>query len=95
VQAQKTIEDLSGKLESLKQWWTSLWSSFRSIAKALWTPKDADLTWAEFFPFLPARLQDFLRRSSQALVRSVLAHFWVLYLDASLEKVVEDGDQEF
>jgi hypothetical protein len=49
----------------------------------------------EFFPFLPSRLWDLLRRSDQALVRSVLAHFWVLYLDASLERVVEDGDQEF
>ena len=35
VQAQRTIEDLSGKLATATENWKALWKSFRSIADAL------------------------------------------------------------
>ena len=40
VHAQKTIEDLSGKLATATENWKALWKSFRSVADALRTPAD-------------------------------------------------------
>ena len=46
VQAQKTIEDLSGKLATATENWKALWKSFRSVAYALRTPADDGQSWA-------------------------------------------------
>ena len=40
VQAQKTIEGLSGKLATATENWNILWKSFRSVADVLRTPAD-------------------------------------------------------
>ena len=46
VQAKKTIKDLSGKLTVSHQRFSTLWKSFKSIAKLLWTPEDDRSSWA-------------------------------------------------
>ena len=40
VQAQKTIEDLSGKLATATENWKALWKFFRLVADVLQTPAD-------------------------------------------------------
>ena len=46
VQAQKTIEDLSGRLATATENWKALWKSFRSVADVLQTPVDDGQSWA-------------------------------------------------
>ena len=48
VQAQKTIQDLSGKLAMATENWNTLWKSFRSVADLLRTPADDSQPWAQF-----------------------------------------------
>ena len=50
VQAQRTIEDLSGKLATATENWKALWKSFRSVADALRTPVDDGQSWAQLIP---------------------------------------------
>ena len=53
VQAQKTIQDLSGKLATATENWNTLWKSFRSVADLLQTPADDGQPWAQFIPQVP------------------------------------------
>ena len=46
VQAQKTIEVLTGKLAMATENWNTLWKSFRSVADLLRTPADDGQPWA-------------------------------------------------
>ena len=55
VQAQKTIDVLTGKLASATENWKTLWKSFRSVTDLLWTPADDDQPWAQFIPRVPTR----------------------------------------
>ena len=50
VQAQKTIEVLTGKLATATENWNALWKSFRSVADLLWTLTDDGQSWAQFIP---------------------------------------------
>ena len=50
VQAQKTIEDLSGRLATATKNWKALWKSFRSVADVLRTPADDGQSWAQLIP---------------------------------------------
>ena len=45
VQAQKTIQDLSGKLATATENWNALWKSFRSVASLLRTSADDGQSW--------------------------------------------------
>jgi hypothetical protein len=53
VQAKKTIEDLSDKLAVSDQRFSTLWKSFKSVAKLLWTPEDDGNSWSAFIPLIP------------------------------------------
>ena len=53
VQAQKTIEDLSGRLVTATENWKALWKSFRSVANVLRTPADDGQSWAQLIPRIP------------------------------------------
>jgi len=55
VQAQKTIEVLTGKLATATENWNALWKSFRSVADLLRTPADDGQPWAQFIPQVPTR----------------------------------------
>ena len=55
VQAQKTIEVLSGKLATATENWNALWKSFRSVVDLLRTPADDGQSWAQFIPQVPTR----------------------------------------
>ena len=55
VQAQRTIEDLSGKLAVATENWNVLWKSFRSVADVLRTPVDDGQSWAQFIPRILTR----------------------------------------
>ena len=55
VQAQKTIEVLTGKLATAIENWNTLWKSFRSVAGLLRTPADDGQPWAQFIPQVPTR----------------------------------------
>jgi hypothetical protein len=44
VQGLKTIEDLSKKLVVSDQWFATLWKSFKTVAKLLWTSEDDGMT---------------------------------------------------
>jgi hypothetical protein len=46
----KTIEDLSKKLAVSDQQFATLWKSFKTIAKLLWTSKDDGRTWVRLHP---------------------------------------------
>ena len=48
VQAQKTIEDLAGKLAMATENWKALWKSFWSVANLLQTLADDGHSWAQF-----------------------------------------------
>ena len=50
VQAQKTIEDLTGKLATATENWKALWKSFRSVADLLRTSVNDGHSWAQFIP---------------------------------------------
>ena len=50
VQAQKTIQDLSGKLATATENWNTLWKSFQSVADLLRTLADDGQPWAQFIP---------------------------------------------
>ena len=50
VQAQKTVEDLTGKLATATKNWKALWKSFRSVADLLLTSADDGHSWAQLFP---------------------------------------------
>ena len=50
VQAQKSVEDLTGKLATATKNWKALWKSFRSVADLLWTSADDGHSWAQFIP---------------------------------------------
>ena len=50
VQAQKTIEDLSGKLATATENWKALWKSFRLVADVLRTSADDGQSWAQLIP---------------------------------------------
>ena len=53
VQAQKTIEVLTGKLAMATEDLNTLWKSFRSVADLLRTPADDGQSWAQFIPQVP------------------------------------------
>ena len=55
VQAQRTIEDLSGKLAMATENQKALWKSFRSVVDALRTPADDGQSWAQLIPRIPTR----------------------------------------
>ena len=72
VQAQKTIEVLTGKLATATENWNALWKSFRSVADLLRTPTDDGQSWAQFIPQVPTHFQEFMKRCAQLCTRNVL-----------------------
>ena len=73
VQAQKTIEDLSGKLATATKNWKALWKSFRSVANILRTPVNDGQSWAQLIPRIPTCFQEFVKRCAQLCTKNVLA----------------------
>ena len=73
VQAQKTIEVLTGKLATATENWNALWKSFRSVADLLRTPTDDGQPWAQFIPQVPTCFQEFVKRCARLCTRNVLA----------------------
>ena len=73
VQAQKTIEGLSGKLATATENWNALWKSFRSVADVLRTPADDGQSWAQFIPQIPTHFQEFAKKCAQVCTKNVLA----------------------
>ena len=94
VQAQKTIEDLSGKLATVTENWNVLWKSFCSVADVLWTPADDGQSWAQLIPQIPTRFQEFVKRCAQLCTKNVLAQVRVLAPEAPLSKIAEEADSQ-
>jgi ribosome assembly protein YihI (activator of Der GTPase) len=94
VQGMKTIEDLSKKLSTSDQRFTTLWKSFKTIAKLLRTSEEDGRPWGEFIPLIPGRLQSFVKDGVRACVKNVLAHIRVLAPSVPLEKLREDTDDD-
>ena len=94
VQAQKTVQDLTGKLATATENWNALWKSFRSVADFLRTPADDGPPWAQFIPQVPTRFQEFMKRCAQLCTRNVLAQVQVLSLDFPLSKVVDEAESQ-
>ena len=90
MQAQKTIEGLSGKLATATENWNALWKSFRSVADLLRTPADDGQPWAQFIPQVPTRFQEFVKRCARLCTRNVLAQVRVLALEFPLSKIIEE-----
>jgi hypothetical protein len=88
VQVQKTIEDLSQKLPVSDQRFATLWKSFKTIVKLLWTSEDDGRTWGDFIPLISERLQSFVKNEVQTCVKNVLAYIHVLALSVPLEKIM-------
>jgi hypothetical protein len=61
VQVQKTIEDLCQKQAVSDQRFATLWKSFKTVAKLLWTSEDDGRTWGYFTMLIPMRLQSFVK----------------------------------
>ena len=53
MQAQKTVEDLTGKLAMATKNLKALWKSFWSVADLLRTLADDGHSWAQFIPQVP------------------------------------------
>jgi hypothetical protein len=51
-----TIDDLSKKLASSDQRFSTLWKSFKTVTKLLRTSEDDRKTWGEFIPLIPEQL---------------------------------------
>jgi hypothetical protein len=62
VQGMKTIDDFSKKLAVSDQWFATLWKSFKTVAKLLWTSEDDGRTLGDFIPLIPMRLQSFVKK---------------------------------
>ena len=89
VQAQKTIEDLTGKLAMATENWKALWKSFRSVADLLRTSADDGHSWAQFIPQVPTHFQEFVKRCAHLCTRNVLAQVQVLSPDFPLSESQE------
>ena len=94
VQAQKTIEVLTGKLVMATENWNTLWKSFRSIADLLWTPADDGQPWAQFIPRVPTHFQEFVKRCARLCTRNVLAQVRVLAPEFPLSKIAEKTESQ-
>ena len=94
VQAQKTIEDLTGKLATATKNWKALWKSFRSVADLLWTSADDGHSWAQFIPQVLTHFQEFVKRCAHLCTRNVLAQVQVLSSDFPLSKVVDEAESQ-
>ena len=94
VQAQKTIEVLSGKLATATESWNALWKSFWSVADLLRTPTNDGQSWAQFILQVPTYFQEFMKRCAQLCTRNVLAQVRVLALEFPLSKVVEEAESQ-
>ncbi|XP_066329795.1 uncharacterized protein [Miscanthus floridulus] len=94
VQAQKTIEGLSGKLATATENWNALWKSFRSVADVLRTSADDGQSWAQFIPRIPTRFQEFAKRCAQVCTKNVLAQVRVLAPEAPLSKIAEEAESQ-
>ena len=94
VQAQKTVEDLTGKLATATENWKALWKSFRSVTDLLRTPTDDVQSWAQFIPQVLTRFQDFVKRCAQLCTRNVLAQVRVLTLEVPLSKISEEAESQ-
>ena len=94
VQAQKTIEVLTGKLATTTENWNALWKSFWSVAGLLQTSVDDGQSWAQFIPQVPTRFQEFVKRCAQLCTRNVLAQVWVLSLEFPLSKVADEAKSQ-
>ena len=92
VQAQKTIEGLSGKLATATENWNALWKSFRSVADLLRTPADDGQPWAQFIPQVSTRFQEFMKRC--VCTRNVLAQVRVLSPEFPLSKVADEAESQ-
>ena len=94
MQAQKTIQDLTGKLAMATENWNALWKSFRSIADLLRTPSDDGQSWAQFIPQVPTRFQEFVKRCAQLCTRNILAQVRVLAPEVPLSKIAEEAESQ-
>ena len=94
VQAQKTIQDLSGKLATATESWNTLWKSFQSVADLLRTPADDGHSWAQFIPQVPTRFQEFMKRCARLCTRNVLAQVQVLASEFPLSKIAEEAESQ-
>ena len=90
VQAQKTIEDLSGKLAMATENWKALWKSFRLVADVLRTLVDDGQSWAQLIPRIPTHFQEFVKRCAQLCTKNVLAQVRVLAPVAPLSKIAKE-----
>ena len=94
VQAQKTVEDLIGKLTTATENQKALWKSFRSVADLLRTPTDDGHSWAQFILQVPTRFQEFVKRCAHLCTRNVLAQVRVLSLEFPLSKVADEAESQ-
>ena len=94
VQAQKTIEILTGKLVTATENQNALWKSFRSVADLLRTPADDGQPWAQFIPQVPTRFQEFVKRCARLCTMNVLAQFWVLSPEFPLSKIADEAESQ-
>ena len=74
--------------------WKSLWQAFKSVADFLHTLEDDGRSWAQFIPFIPDRLHEFVKKGCHCALKSVLAHIRVLAPDAPLQKLVEEAKSQ-
>ena len=94
VQAQKTIEDLSGKLATTTENQKALWKSFHSVADVLRTPADDGQSWAQIIPQISTRFQEFMKRCAHLCTKNVLAQVRVLAPEVPLFKVIEEAESK-
>ena len=94
VQAQKTIQDLTGKLATATENWNALWKSFRLVVDLLRTPTDDGQPWAQFIPQVSTRFQEFVKRCTRLCTRNVLAQVRVLSLEFPLSKVADEAKSQ-
>jgi hypothetical protein len=92
VQGMKTITDLFKMLAVSDQWFATLWRSFKTVAKLLWTSEDNGRTWGDFILLIPGSLQSFVKNGVQTCVKNILAHIRVLAPSVPLEKFRDEAE---
>ena len=94
VQAQKTVEVLTGKLAMATENWNALWKSFWSVAGLLQTSADDGQSWARFIPQVPTCFQEFVKRCAQLCTRNVLTQVRVLSPEFPLSKIADEAESQ-
>jgi hypothetical protein len=78
VQALKLVKDLTTELGATRKENIDLWNAMHYVANLIRVSEGTGKSWVQFFPVIPERFNAYVKMSTKACVRSVLAQIRVL-----------------